>query len=244
VVAVVRVRFFRDVERRFWRLIVREGLSIERASAEVGVSWTQGRRWFAHGGGMAPMTLRSSGRYLSLAERETIDLCWAEGWTQAEIARELGRSASTISRELGRNRLPRGRRKPPLPDGQRRRPGLPPGQKPRPHYRAEKAQARAERQARRPKPAKLTLHPRLRNWVADKLERLQWSPEQIARRLRLEFPDDESMRISHEAIYQALFIEGRGALKRELVACLRTGERCGCRGPAPARWRGRTSRPR
>jgi len=223
VVAVVRVRFFRDVERRFWRLIVQEGLSIERASAEVGVSWTQGRRWFANGGGMAPMTLKPSGRYLSLAERETIDLCWAEGWTQAEIARELGRSPSTIAGELERNRLPRGRRKPPLPGGQRRRPGLPPGQKPRPHYRADKAQARAERAGRRPKAAKLATHPRLRDWIADKLEHLQWSPEQIAHRLLLEFPDDESMRISHEAIYQSLYVQGRGELRRELTRCLRTG---------------------
>ena len=214
----------REVERRFWRLIVQEGNSIEQASAEVGVSWTQGRRWFTKGGGMAPMSsAEPSGRYLSHSERETIDVCWAEGWTQAEIARELGRSPSTISRELGRNRLARGRRKPPLPDGQRRRPGLPAGQQVRPHYRAEKAQARAEQQARRPKPAKLTLHPRLRDWVADKLEHQQWSPEQISRRLRLDFPDDESMRISHEAIYQSLYVQGRGELRRELTKCLRTG---------------------
>jgi transposase, IS30 family len=213
----------REVQRRFWGLIVEDGYSVRRAALDVGVSITQGRRWISDGGGMAPMTLRPSGRFLSLAERETIDLCWAEGWTQAEIARELGRSPSTISRELKRNRLPRGRRKPPLPDGQRRRPGLPPGQQARPHYRAERAQARAEREGRRPKPAKLTLHPRLRDWVADKLEHLQWSPEQIARRLVLEFPDDESMRISHEAIYQSLYVQGRGELRRELTKCLRTG---------------------
>jgi IS30 family transposase len=220
---VARTGLSREVERGFWRLIVGEGLSIERAAVQTGVSITQGRRWFANGGGMAPMTLQPSGRYLSLVERETIDLCWAEGWTQAEIARELGRSASTISRELRRNRLPRGRRKPPLPEGQRRRHGLPPGHKPRPHYRAEKAQARAERAGRRPKPAKLATHPRLRDWIADKLERLQWSPEQIARRLLLEFPDDESMRSSHEAIYQSLYVQGRGELRRELTRCLRTG---------------------
>lgn len=67
----------------------------------------------------------------------------------------------------------------------------------------------------RPKPAKLAVHPELRAWVQDKLEHLQWSPEQIAHRLRLEFPDDESMRISHEAIYQSLYVQGRGALRRE-----------------------------
>jgi len=76
---------------------------------------------------------------------------------------------------------------------------------------------------RRPKPSKLTLDPRLRAWVQDKLESEQWSPEQIARRLPEAFPDDESMRISHEAIYQALYVQGRGALRRELTACLRTG---------------------
>ncbi len=219
----------RDVERRFWRLIVR-GDSIERSAVAVGVSITQGRRWVANGGGMAPMSLAEpSGRYLSLAEREQIDLCWAEGWTQADIARELGRVPSTISRELARNRLARGQRKPPLPEGQRRPPGPlpgsvgPGGHRRRAHYRAAKAQARAERQARRPKPAKLAQHPVLRDWVADKLENLQWSPEQIARRLRLEFPDDESMRISPEAIYQSLYVQGRGELRRELTRCLRTG---------------------
>ena len=220
---MAETRISREVERRFWLLVLDEGCSIERAAVGTGVSITQGRRWFANGGGMAPMTLTSSRRYLSLAERETIDLCWAEGWSQAEIARELGRSPSTISRELARNRLKRGRRKPPLPDGRRRQPGLVSGQKARPHYRAEKAQARAEREGRRPKPAKLALHPRLRDWVADKLEHRQWSPEQIARRLVLEFPDDESMRISHEAIYQSLYVQGRGELRRELTRCLRTG---------------------
>jgi IS30 family transposase len=227
---MARVRFRREVERRFWRLVVQEGLSIERAAAAVGVSWTQARRWFTHGGGMAPMSLAEpSGRYLTLAEREVIDLCWAEGWSKAEIARELGRHRSTITRELARNELARGQRKPPLPDGQRRPPGpvpgsvRPDGQRRRPHYRAAKAQDRAEQQARRPKPAKLVLHPALRNWVADKLEHLQWSPEQIARRLRLEFPDDESMRISHEAIYESLYVQGKGELRRELTRCLRTG---------------------
>jgi transposase, IS30 family len=213
----------REVQRRFWRQIA-EGCSTERAAVAVGVSLRHARRWFANGGGMAPMSLAEpSGRYLSLAEREVIDLCWAEGWSQAEIARELGRSPATVSRELARNRRARGRRKPPSPDGQRRRPGRVPGRPPRPHYRAAHAQARAERQARRPKAAKLTLHPELRDWVADKLERLQWSPEQITRRLPLEFPDDESMRISHEAIYQSLYVQGRGALRRELTVCLRTG---------------------
>jgi IS30 family transposase len=165
---------------------------------------------------------------LTLAERECIDLCWAEGWTQADIARELGRDASTVSRELRRNRLLSYPTKPPLPDGRQRRRGpVPgtqgPGRRPRLLYRAAPAQAKAEVRGRRPKAAKLVVHPPLRDWVQDKLESQQWSPEQIAGRLVDAFPNDGSMRISHEAIYQALYVQGRGALRRELTACLRTG---------------------
>jgi IS30 family transposase len=192
----------KELRRRFWRLIA-AGSSTEAAADAVGVARETGGRWFIEAGGMPPMSLAEpSGRYLSFAEREEIALDRAAGLGVREIARRLGRSPSTVSRELARgclNRRPRGR------------------------YRASLAQARADARARRPKPAKLVLHPRLRNWVADKLEQLQWSPEQIARRLRLEFPDDESMRISPEAIYQSLYVQGRGALRRELAVCLRTG---------------------
>ena len=145
----------------------------------------------------------------------------------------LGRSPSTISRELRRNAATRGG-------------GL--------EYRASAAQWHADRRSRRPKPAKLAVNPVLRRYVQDRLcgavERpdgvavdgpvvewigrrhgrrkdrrwaRSWSPEQISNRLRLDFPDDESMRVSHEAIYQSLYIQGRGALRRELTACLRTG---------------------
>jgi transposase, IS30 family len=223
-----RPRMPKEIERRFWRLIA-EGLPTERAAVAVGVSANTGERWFRDGGGMKPMPLTEpSGRYLTLGERETIDLCWAEGWTQADIARELGRAPSTVSRELARNKLEGFARKPPLPDGQRRRPGpVPggqgPGRRPPLRYRAAPAQAKSEGRGRRPKPSKLALDPRLRAWVQDKLENLQWSPEQISRRLIEDFPDDEGMRISHEAIYQALYVQGRGALRRELTACLRTG---------------------
>jgi len=150
-----------------------------------------------------------------------------------EIARRLGRSASTISRELRRNAATRSG-------------GL--------DYRASTAPWHAERAARRPEPAKLTVNAALRSYVQDRLAgavvapggaavpgpvlpwkgrrhgRRQkrrwaraWSPEQIAHRLRLDFPDDETMRISHEAIDQARYVQGRGALCRELTACLRTG---------------------
>jgi IS30 family transposase len=224
---VGRLRLPKEIERGFWRLIG-EGRTTERAALEMGVAVTTGRVWFAESGGMAPMSLAEpSGRYLTLAERETIDLCWAEGWSKADIARLLRRHPSTIGRELQRNRAPYPKL-PPLPEGKRRRMGPAPGsqgpgRRPRSLYRAGWAQAKTEQRGRRPKPAKLTLHRQLRDWVQDKLENCQWSPEQISRRLIAEFPDDESMRISHEAIYQALYVQSRGALRRELTGCLRTG---------------------
>jgi IS30 family transposase len=191
-----------EVRRRFWRLIA-AGSSTEDAAAAVGVDTRTGQKWFVRAGGMPPVGLAEpSGRYLSFAEREEIALDRAAGLGIREIARRLGRHPSTISREIANGCLTR---------------------RPRGRYKATVAQARAEVRARRPRPAKLTEHPVLRHWVADKLERLQWSPEQISRRLRLEFPDDESMRISHEAIYQALYVQGRGELRRELAKCLRTG---------------------
>jgi transposase, IS30 family len=192
----------KELRRRFWRLIA-AGVSTEAAAEAVGVTRETGSRWFIEAGGMPPMSLAEPrGRYLSFAEREEIALDRAAGLGVRAIARRLGRSPSTISREIARGCLSR---------------------RPRGRYRASVAQARADARARRPKPAKLTVHPRLRDWVADKLERLQWSPEQITRRLRAEFPDDESMRISPEAIYQSLYVQGRGALRRELAVCLRTG---------------------
>ena len=117
-----------------------------------------------------------------------------------EIARRLGRAASTVSREVRRNSPARGPRR----------------------YRATAAQVRAEERARRPKPAKLAVNGQLRGWVQGKLEQ-DWSPEQVSRRLAAEFPDDREMRVSHETIYQALYVQGRGALRRELARHLRTG---------------------
>jgi IS30 family transposase len=94
----------------------------------------------------------------------------------------------------------------------------------RSRYRAHSAQRKAEERARRPKVAKLVIHQRLREFVQDKLEcEEHWSPEQIAARLPIEFPDDEEMRICHETIYQAIYVQGRGGLRRELARCLRTG---------------------
>src|SRR5437588_10572775 len=222
----------REHRVRFWEAIAR-GVSSENAAVEAGVLPSIGVRWFRKGGGMPPLTLAPlSGRYLSFTEREEIAVLLARGSGVREIARRLGRAPSTISRELQRNAaIGRGRVE----------------------YRASTAQRHAERRAQRPKPAKLAVNPELRAYVQDRLSgtvqrpdgsvagpgiawrgRRQgprkdrrwgqcWSPEQISARLRLDFPDDESMRVSHEAIHQSLYVQGRGALKRELVACLRTG---------------------
>jgi IS30 family transposase len=222
-----RLRMPKEIERRFWRLIG-QGWSTERAAAEVGVSANTGTRWFRDGGGMAPMTLTEpSACYLTQDERHTIDLRWEDGATAAEIARELGRDRSTVSRELRRNRLEGYPHQPPLPDGRRRRPGPAPGaqgpgRRPRLRYRAAQAQAKAEVRGRRPKPSKLAGLPELQTYVQRELKD-GWSPEQITGRLVVDFPDDERMRISHEAIYQALFVQGRGGLNRELTKHLRTG---------------------
>ena len=153
---------------------------------------------------MSPLDLgEPSGRYLSFVEREEIAVMFAQRLGVREIARRLGRSPSTISRELHRNAATRAGRW---------------------AYRASTAQWHAERRLVRPKPSKLAVDQRLREYVQDKLTGpARCSPEQIARRLVLDFPDDESMRVSHEAIYQALYVQGRGALRRELTACLRTG---------------------
>jgi transposase, IS30 family len=142
---------------------------------------------------------------LRFAEREEIALLRASGAGVREIARAVGRSPSTISRELRRVKHDRA-----------------PGDYHRPRYRASTAQTDADRRARRPKPAKLATNLPLRCEVQDRLS-LNHSPEQIARRLREDFPDDPEMWVSHETIYQSLYVQGRGALKRELTRHLRTG---------------------
>ena len=166
----------------------------------IGVSKATGNRWFATAGGVIPAIVSEpTGRRLTLAEREEIACARARGEGVRAIARLLGRPPSTISRELARNsRAARGR------------------------YRASSAQAAADARARRPKPAKLATNLALRRQVQERLK-LNHSPEQIARRLRADFPDNGQMRVSHETIYQSLYVQGRGALKRDLVKHLRTG---------------------
>jgi IS30 family transposase len=206
----------RHVERAFWRLIA-QGKRTEQAAREIGVSTPVASRWFRHAGGMPPLSLAEpTGRYLSFHEREDLAVLKAQGFGVRAIGRELKRDPGTISRELRRNAATRGGK---------------------PDYRASVAQWKAQTAARRPKPAKLASNPRLQEYVQTRLSgQLQrpdgtvaagppttWKGLNKPHRAGRRFPDDTDMRISHEAIYQALYIEGRGALKRELVACLRTG---------------------
>ncbi len=224
---------WREDRVRFWAAVAR-GVQTEDAAEEAGVSAPVAFRWFRHAGGVNPALAPSvSGRYLSFSEREDIAIWRAQEVGVREIARRLGRNASTISREVRRNASTRTYRL---------------------DYKASTAQWHAERRARRPKVAKLVTNEQLRIYVQDRLSGVVqtsdgrvvgpsgpqwkgrnkphrgdrcwvtgWSPEQIAKRLKVDFPDDASMRVSHEAIYQALYVESRGALRRELVACLRTG---------------------
>ena len=201
----------------------------------VGVSQAVGTRWFRHRGGM-PLFMSNpvSERYLSFSEREEIGLLRAQDVGVREIARRIRRSLSTVSRELTRNAATRGGKleyrtsvaqwkaelvtRRPKPAKLVTNPRLH-------HYVQDRLEGKVHdaggcavagpRQV--PFQGRNKPHRGDRKWVNG------WSPEQIANRLRVDFPDDKSMRISHEAIYQALYIQGRGALKRELVDCLRTG---------------------
>ena len=174
------------------------GEFVADAARQVGTHRTQARRWIAACGGVRPRRGRHlKGRSLTFAEREEIALARARGETMRAIARRLGRSPSTVSRELRRNSDRGG-------------------------YRATMAHAIAFERASRPKPAKLHTNQRLREVVQDDLRRRR-SPEQIAGRLRREFPNQPEMWVSAETIYQSLYVQSRGALKRELTRYLRTG---------------------
>jgi IS30 family transposase len=148
-------------------------------------------------GGIQPRPTARSPLRLSEAEREEISRGLSGGASLRRIASGLGRAPSTVSREVAAN-------------GGRRR------------YRGHLAEERAFRQARRPRPARLARNPRLRRAVERFLE-AHWSPQQIAWQLRHDHPDEPEMWVSHETIYQSLFVQGRGALRAELTRCLRTG---------------------
>ena len=241
----------REDRLQFWALIA-SGRSSEGAAVEVGVSQPVGSRWFREAGGMppthlSPKTKSPTGRYLSFEERVEISLMQAQGYGVRQMARRLNRDPSTISRELRRNAAPRAggfeysaataqwhaeraARRPKVAKlvlngslrqyvqerlaGQITRPDGIAVEGPQVAWKGRK---HGPRQSRR--------------WAR------AWSPEQISRRLEVDFPEDSTMRISHEAIYQSLYIQGRGALRQELTTCLRTGRalrvpraRCSGRG--------------
>ncbi len=227
----------RDQLGLFWKLIAK-GLSSEDAAVQSGASAPVGSRWFREAGGMAPSQFSKSapphsGRYLTFSEREEIALYRAQGLGVCAIARKVGRAASTISRELRRNAATRG-------GGFTYRATTA-------QWHADRAAQRPKiTKLAQNAPLRQYVEDRLSGnvansdgvvalgpdvvWTKRRSVRRQhrrwataWSPEQIARRLPLDYPEDETMRISHEAIYQALFIQGRGALRRELVTCLRSG---------------------
>lgn len=224
----------RAVQRQFWRLVA-QGVNSAEAAVLVGVSVPVGMRWFRHAGGMPPISLAEpTGRYLSFEEREEIALLRVQGAGVRQIARALGRDPGTISRELRRNAATRG--------GQlvyravvAQWKAQQAAKRPKTAKLAGNARLRGYVQDRlagkvRHRNGTVVAGPMPPPWKglnkphrADRRWATAWSPEQIAHRLPIDFPDDGSMRISHEAIYQSLFIQGRGALQRELVTCLRTG---------------------
>ncbi|MGA7148133.1 MAG: IS30 family transposase [Microbacterium sp.] len=196
-----------EVHREFWAQVAL-GLSVVDAGGAVGVSRATAQRLFARCGGVIPsrsepVTDPVNGRSvrLSFSEREDIARYDAQGLGVRQIAREMGRSPGTISRELARSRSGDG------------------------HYRASVAQQNTDQRARHggtARPAKLATNLRLRREVQNRLAKND-SPEQIAERLRVDFPDEPEMWVSHETIYQSIYIQGRGGLKRELAKHLRTG---------------------
>ena len=217
----------------FWEAIAR-GASTDVAAAEAGMSSAVGARWFRESGGMPSLNLAPvSGRYVSFAEREEIAILHAQELGVREIACRIGRAPSTISRELRRNASTHSNeltyRATTAQWHAERRASRPKVSKLAGNHRLrESVQDRLAGLIARPD-GELVAGPAVRfagrrhGRRVDRRWAKAWSPEQISNRLRVDFPDDDSMRISHEAIYQALYIQGRGALKRELVACLRTG---------------------
>ena len=195
----MRPRLPKSVRLVMWAGI-REGLTVREAAARAGVSESQGMQWFGQAGGVAPPVPSVDAvayRRLSFAERENIAIWHAQEVGVREMARRLGRSPGTVSKELARNS---GRRE----------------------YRASTANVKAEDRATRARAGKLATNLMLRRYVQDKLEQ-HLSPEQIAGRLRVDFPDEPEMWVSHETIYQSLYVQGRGGLRRELATHLRTG---------------------
>ena len=202
--AGLALRFRLDLVQQAWECF-QAGQFASEAGERIGVNRTTAKRMLVAAGGVRPRRGRDlQGRYLSFVEREEIALGIAAGQSIRAVARRIGRAPSTVSRELARNSIRGG-------------------------YRASSAQVAAHHRAARPKPAKLRVNDRLRARVEADLAKRR-SPEQIAGRLRREFPDDPEMQVSAETIYQSLYVQSRGALKQELTRYLRTGR--GLRHPS------------
>jgi IS30 family transposase len=216
------------VRREFWRLIREKGWSTGEAAAAVGMSERTGNQWFNDAGGMSPLRVvplgpaAPNGCRLTREDREWISVGVIIGMSVRAIARMIERSHTTVQRELDRNRtvqypsryLSSSR----ALDSLGRRVGA----RAKFRYNPRLASRRAELQARRPKISKLAGNDRLREQVQTRLTK-NFSPEQIQHRLTIDFPDDLELRVSHETIYKALYVQGKGALRRELTQCLRTG---------------------
>ena len=198
-------------EREEYFRLMDQGFSSMEACRIVGINYRTGKRWRI---GSAPNKAKKKGappvrqpagppsgvsRYLREDERIHIADRVREKASIREIARELGRAPSTVSREVRRNRHPT--------NGQ---------------YRPHAAQARADARRPRPKPSNIGQHPELRAYIQERLAK-RWSPEQIVQSLRRTFPERAEMHVCHETIYQALYVQGRGELRRELTKALRTG---------------------
>ena len=177
--------------------LIRDGETFATTAARVGCSEKSIQRYLASIGGLQSRGKKRSPLRLSPEEREELSRSLRCGNSLRVIATQLGRAPSTISREVAWNGS-------------------------RDDYRAWRADRTALERGRRPKPAKLLLNARLRCEV-DRGLCERWSPQQIAARLVREYPDDPTMRVSHETIYKTLFVQARGALRKELTICLRTG---------------------
>ena len=184
-----------DIDEIWSRL--RSGHSVKPTARALGLPTSTVRTYLIRCGGIRPDPRHRNACRLSLEEREEISRGLAAGLSLRAIAAGLGRSPSTVSREVAGN-------------GGRRR------------YRAATANQLAWARATRPKACKLAQNPGLAGIVTEKLQR-RWSPQQIAGWLKLTYPDDPGMHVSHESIYRTLFVQSRGALRKELTAYLRTG---------------------
>ena len=207
-----RYRRFSEADgQEIWRLVA-SGERYAGVATALNTTREGVRAFLGRSGGMRPRPRRRSPRHLSALEREEISRTLLTGTSLRGVAVRLGRAPSSIAREVRRN------------GG-------------RAAYRAVHAERAACDRGRRPKLAKLVRQPRLRSEVEQRLAR-RWSPQQIAASLARDYPDDAAMRISHETIYQSLFIQSRGALRRELTRYLRR-PRSQRRPPQHAEGRGR-----